>query len=157
MIEPIFTAKLGYALDLVTDATKVETDMGLKRLHKLYRTAMKAALGIQMGDHPEDAQLQHQTQQASVHETAFRATTGLAWKCAHNWSGHPLTSHRLERHQSERTTRQATSRSFPPQHKKSSLVSRLVETWEKLQGHVQGEEKQSVVKKNIKSWARQYV
>jgi hypothetical protein len=43
---------------------------------------------------------------------------------------------------------------FPPQHEKSSLVSRLVETWEKLPVHVQGEEKQSVVKKKIKSWAR---
>jgi hypothetical protein len=60
----------------------------------------------------------------------------------------------VEGHQSERTTRQATSRSFPPQHEKSSLVSRLVETWEKLPVHVQGEEKQSVVKKKIKSWAR---
>jgi hypothetical protein len=59
----------------------------------------------------------------------------------------------VERHQSERNTRQATSRSFPPQYEKSSLVSRLVETWEKLPVHIQGEEKQSVVKKKIKSWA----
>jgi hypothetical protein len=57
MIEPIFTGKLQYALELVTDTTKAETDMCLKRLHKLYRAAMKAALGIQMRDHPEDAQL----------------------------------------------------------------------------------------------------
>jgi hypothetical protein len=54
-------------------------------------------------------------------------------------------------------SRQATSRSFPPQHEKSSQVSRLVETWEKLPVHVQGEEKQSVVKKKIKSWASKYV
>jgi hypothetical protein len=153
MIEPIFTAKLRYALELVTDTTKAETDMGLKRLHKLHRAAMKAALGIQMRDHPEDAQLLQQTRQASVHEMALRATAGLAWKCAHNWGDHPLTSHRVEGHQSERNTRQATSRSFPPQHEKSSLVSRLVETWEKLPVHIQGEEKQSVVKKKIKSWA----
>jgi hypothetical protein len=84
---------------------------------------------------------------------ALRARAGLAWKCAHNWGDHPLTSHRVEGHQSERNTRQATSRSFPPQHEKSSLVSRLEETWEKLPVHIQGEEKQSVVKKKIKSWA----
>jgi hypothetical protein len=78
-----------------------------------------------------------------------RAITGLAWKCAHKWGDHPLTSHRVEGHQSERTTRQATSRSFPLQHEKSSLVSRLVKTWEKLPVHVQGEEKQSVVKNKI--------
>jgi hypothetical protein len=45
IIEPIFTAKLQYALELVTDTTKADTDMGLKRLHKLHRGAMKAALG----------------------------------------------------------------------------------------------------------------
>jgi hypothetical protein len=82
MIEPIFTAKLQYALKLATDTTKVETDicMGLKRLHKLHRAAMKAAIGIQMRDHPEDAQLLQQTQQVSVHEMALRATAGLAWE-----------------------------------------------------------------------------
>jgi hypothetical protein len=78
MIEPIFTAKLQYALELVTDTTKAETDMGLKRLHKLHRAAMKAALGFQMRDHPEDAQLLQQTRQASVHEMALIATAGLA-------------------------------------------------------------------------------
>jgi hypothetical protein len=148
MIEPIFTAKLRYALELVTDTTNAKTDMGLKRLH---------ALGIQMRDHPEDAQLLEQTRQASVQEMALRATPGLAWKCTHNWEYHPLTSHRVEGHQSERTTRQATSRSFPPQHEKSSLVSRVVETWEKLPVHLQGKEKQSVVKKKIKSWAKRVV
>jgi hypothetical protein len=102
------------------------------------RAAIKAALGIQMRDHPEDAQLHQRTRQASGHEMALRATAGLAWKCPHNWSDHPLTSHRLEGHQSERTTRQATSRSFPPQHEKSLLVSRLVEIWEKLPFHVKG-------------------
>jgi hypothetical protein len=50
---------------------------------------MKAALGIQIRDHPEEAQLLQQTQQASVHEMALRATAGLAWKCAHNWGDNP--------------------------------------------------------------------
>jgi hypothetical protein len=63
----------------------------------------------------------------------------------------------VEGHQSERATRQATSRSFPPQHEKSSLVSRLVENREKLPVHAQGEEKQLVVKKKIKSWSSKYV
>jgi hypothetical protein len=88
-IEPIITAKLPYALELVTDTTKAETDMGLKRLHKLHRAAMKAALGIQMSDHPEDAQLQQLTRQASVHKMALRAMARLAWKCAHDWGDHP--------------------------------------------------------------------
>jgi hypothetical protein len=55
MIGPIFTAKLNYVLELVTDTIKAKTDMGLKRLHTLHWDAMKAALGIQMRDHPENA------------------------------------------------------------------------------------------------------
>jgi hypothetical protein len=34
-----------------------------------------------------------------------------------------------------------------------SRITRLVETWEKLPVHIQGEEKQSVVNKKIKSWS----
>jgi hypothetical protein len=126
----------------VSDTTKAEAYMGLKRLHKLHRAAMKSALGIQMRDHPEDAQLLQQTQQA-----------GLAWKCAQKSGDHPITSHRVEGHQSKRATRQTTtSRSFPTQQEKSSLVSRMVDTWEKLPVHIiQGEEKKSVVNKEIKS------
>jgi hypothetical protein len=52
MIEPIFTAKLRYAMELVCDLTNSEADMGLRRLHKIHRAAMKAALGIETRDHP---------------------------------------------------------------------------------------------------------
>jgi hypothetical protein len=48
---------------------------------------------------------------------------------------------------------QAVSRNFLPQFEKSSLVSKLVETWEQLQVHIQREEKASVMKKKKKSWA----
>jgi hypothetical protein len=40
MIEPIFTAKLRYAMELVCDTTNLEADMGLRRLHKIPRAAM---------------------------------------------------------------------------------------------------------------------
>jgi hypothetical protein len=100
--------------------------MGLKRLHKLHRGAMKAALGIQMRDHPEDAQLLQQTGQASVHEMALRATAGLAWKCAHNWNHHPLASHGWKDTNLRELQDRPHQGCFPPQHEKSSLVSRLV-------------------------------
>jgi hypothetical protein len=59
---------------------------------------MKAALGIQMRDHPEDAQLQQPTQYTQVYELALRSTAEFAWQCAQNWADHPLTSHRAEGH-----------------------------------------------------------
>jgi hypothetical protein len=37
------------------------------------------------------------------------------------------------------------------------VVSRLIDTWEKLPVHIQGEEKKSVEKKKIKSSASKYV
>jgi hypothetical protein len=47
-------------------------------------------------------------------QDGLESNGSLAWKCAHNWGDHPLTSYRVEGHQSERATRQTTSRSFPP-------------------------------------------
>jgi hypothetical protein len=46
MIEPIFTAKLRYSMELVCDSTNSEADMGLRRLHKIHKAAMKAALYV---------------------------------------------------------------------------------------------------------------
>jgi hypothetical protein len=50
----------------------------------------------------------------------------------------------------KKATRQASSREFPPQSEKTSLVSKLVETWEKIPDHIKKEEKESVAKKKIK-------
>jgi hypothetical protein len=117
MIEPIFTAKMQYALELVTGTTKAETDMVLKRLHKLHREDMRAALGIQTRDHPEDNQLLLQTQQASEHEMALRATAGLVWKCAHNWGDQPLTSHQETTRQAHRRREKDLVKTHSPQMK----------------------------------------
>jgi hypothetical protein len=154
MIEPIFTAKLRYAMELVCDSTNFEADMSLRRLHKIHRAAMKAALGIETREHPDDDLLLKRTGQSSVHEMALRAPAGLAWRCAQSWQNHPLTGGRIEEQQPKKATRQASSREFPPQSEKTLLVSRLVETWVKIPDHIKKEERESVAKKKIKSWVK---
>ena len=57
MIEPLFTSKLRYALELLTDSVKPDSDTLLKRLHSLHRGAMKAALRISSKEHPSDQEL----------------------------------------------------------------------------------------------------
>jgi len=131
MIEPIFTAKTRYALELVVDAT-AERDRSLRALHGLHRSAMKAALRIPRRQHPSDEELYRRTGQMSMQKLAAGATAVLAWKCSKDWEEHPLMKGRLEKHMTGKHTRQATRRCFPPQSIKDSLVGRLVEVWENL-------------------------
>jgi hypothetical protein len=60
-------------MELVCDSTNAESDMGIKGHNKTHRAAMKAALGIQTIDHPEEKQLLQRRGQSSVHEMALIA------------------------------------------------------------------------------------
>jgi hypothetical protein len=51
-----------------------------------------------------------------------------------------------------KATRQASSRVFPPQSDKSTIISRIVETWEELPVNIRVEERKSVVIRKIKAW-----
>jgi hypothetical protein len=89
-----------------------------------------------------------------VQEMALQATAGLASRCAQSWQNHPLTGGCIEEQQLKKATRQASSREFPPQSEKTLLVSRLVETREKIPDHIKKEEKESVAKKKINLWVK---
>jgi hypothetical protein len=66
MIEPLFTAKQQYGLELAVDITKAEADTGLCSLHIVHQAATKAILSIPTREHPEDEHLLlQQTQQTS--------------------------------------------------------------------------------------------
>ena len=154
MIEPLFTAKTRYALELTVDAFEDHgRDTTLKALHQLHRSAMKAALGISTRKHPSDATLFRRTGQVSIYQVAKEATACLAWKCGQDWEHHPLTGGRLERHFSGRNTRQA-ARSFPPQSTRGSLISRLVEIWERFPEEIYKAEDFNQAKPKIKQWIK---
>ena len=156
MIDPLFNSKLRYALELTTDALN-EEDKALQRLHSLHRGAMKAVLGISQHFHPPDKDLYSRTGQVSVQEMALEATASAAWKWVKNWQSNPLASGRIEEHFSARQTRQKTQRTFPPQSTKGSLLSRVVEVWEKLPEDVRGEEKWECAKVKIKTWTTRFL
>ena len=107
MIEPIFTAVLRYALELVTDYT-AEKDTILEELHSLHRGAMKAALGHNHYDHPSNEFLLTSTGQISVRNMSLIATACMAWKSLKHPEKCPLMRGRLENHSSLKQTRQRT-------------------------------------------------
>ena len=152
MIDPLFNSKMRYAIELTTNVLNHQ-DKILLRLHGLHRGAMKAVLGLGRHLHPPDNELYSRTGQASVWQMALEATASLAWKCGGDWENHPLALGRLEGHHSGRQTRQSTQRAFPPQPVKESLLSRVVEIWEKLPENIKQEKDKEVVKSKIKTWS----
>ena len=152
-IEPIFTAKLRYALELIVDSSlDNERDTVLQALHSLHRSAMKSALGLSIRQHPTDENLYKRTGQTSVCQMAAEATACLAWRCGQDWGEHPLTAGRVKEHWSRKNTRQATQRSLPPQPTPGSLVTRIVEMWEKMPTHVKEAKDYGAAKARIKDW-----
>ncbi len=153
MVEPLFTSKMRYGVELIVDCLTRE-DAALKRLHSLHRLAMKASLSIPTRNHPTDVELLQRTGQKSVFEMAMVATANMAWRAGQDWDRHPLTKGRIKKHQVERRTRQLTKRTLPPQWASTgtSLVSRLVEIWERLPVDIKEEKCEGRVKLKINKW-----
>ena len=156
MIDPLFNSKMRYAMELTTDALNKE-DKPLQRLHASHRGAMKAVLGIGRNLHPSDSELYSRTGQVPVQHMALEATASLAWKCVKNGQSDPLTNGRIEEHFSARQTRQKTQRSYPPQSTQGSLLSRMVEVWERLPDVVKTEENWDCAKAKIKKWTENFL
>lgn len=151
MIEPIFTSKLRYGIEVIADVLNPH-DQVIKKLSSLHRLAMKAALRLPVRKHMSYDNLLNQTNQASIEDLALRASTTLAWKCGKGWNAHPLTAGRLEEHLGNRETRQATSRTFPPQTTQKSTVTRTVEIWEKMPKQIREEQCEVKAKQLIRNW-----
>ena len=150
MLEPIFTAKLRYGIELLA-ALPGANNTAIKELHSLHRGAMKAVLGLNTKDHPSDEELWKRTGQMSIHHLSLVALATLAWKCGKDWDN-ALTKGRLEPHHSGRNTRQATMRLFPPQSTVGSLPHKLVEMWEKMPKAIRSLDNQVKAKCSIKVW-----
>ena len=118
---------------------------------------MKAVLGIGRHIHPSDSELYARTGQDSVQQMVLEATALLAWKCVKDWQNNPLVSGRIEKHFSGRQTRQVTQRTFPPQPTRGSMLSRMVEVWEKLPQVVKAEENKESAKTKIKTWTVEFL
>ena len=151
MIDPVFTSKLRYALELVTNCD-AESDSLLKELHALHRKAMKAALGYGMNDHPGDEYLLETTGQMSVQTLSRLATACMAWKSLRDPNKCSLMQGRLENHRSLKQTRQRCQRTFPPQDTNETLLSRLVEVWETIPRPIKEMNSPQAAKTALKCW-----
>ena len=157
MIDPIFSSKVRYGLELFCDILLKEKSVVLRTLHNLHRKAMKAVLGFRSDSHPKDSCLYKRSGQVSIEQMALEATATLAWKCGKNWKEDPLISGRVEEHLQGQNTRQRSQRSFPPQKTRGTLVYRIVEIWEKLPDDIKNFKTLDKARPAIKSWAAHYL
>ena len=152
LIEPVFTSKLRYGLELVANAKNPE-DMAIKRLEMLHKSALRAATGTKRRGVPYN-DLLAQTNQMPIRSIAENATAMLAWKCAQNWSIHPLMQGRVETHKSLRETRQRNTKDFPPQlvGQNKSIIPRVLITWDAMPSQIKEETKLLTARRMIRKW-----
>ena len=154
LIEPLFTSKLRYGLELLVDIEEGHQGVNVRRIENIQKKAMQAALGWKNSKGMSIEELRNKTLQPSVFEMALIATCNQAWKCGQDWEKHPLTKGRLRSHMSMQSTRQYTQRQYPPQQLPGSLVHRMVELWEIMPTDIKEEKNLVVAKKKIKAWSR---
>jgi len=154
MIEPLFTSKLRYGLELLVNVEEGPEGVTVRKLDRMHKKAMRTTLGWKTTEGLGMKELLERTGQASVFQMALIATCGQAWKCARNWQGHPLTGGRLQSHLHSRNTRQGAQRLHPPQSLPGSLVHRMVEVWERMPLDIKEDTNLVSVKRKIKAWAK---
>ena len=108
LIEPLFTSKMRYGLEIVVNVEEGQKGVIVKRLQQIHKKAMQAAVGWKASQGLCVEELLKRTGQASVYQMALTATGNQAWRCGQDWDGHPLTKGRLRGHTNLQNTRQVT-------------------------------------------------
>lgn len=156
LIDPIFTSKLRYGLELISNPLDAN-DSVLTKLSALHRQAIKAALRIPKRRHVSYVELLRQSEQKSIRFHSFTSQAKLAWQSIGHHQSHPLTGCRIEQHLNKQNTRQSSNRTFPPQSVNGSVITRLVEIWEMLPKAVKEQDKIANVKRMVNSWSSNFI
>jgi len=154
MIEPLFTAKLRFGLELLVNTVEGPSGSQVVQLARLQRRALRAALGDRSSRGASMEQLLEDTGQKSIFQMALVATCWHAWKCGQDWQGHPLTEGRIRTHLNIRHTRQSSLREHPPQSVPDSFIHRMVEVWEQMPVDIKNNKNPCHVKKKIRAWVQ---
>jgi len=149
LIDPLFISKI-YGLALLVDPGN-ENDLILAQLHKLHRQAMKATLCLHCQVDISSEKLYQLTGQRPILDLAKSLTASMAWKCLPSWKTHPLTSKRMVRHLGLHATRQS-EKDFAKQPVKGSLISKMVDMWNKLPENIRSEKCEIEMKQKVKLW-----
>ncbi len=154
LVQPIFTSKVQYGLQLLSNIGDAGSDISFKRLQNLHRLAMKAAFGLSPREKISYEDLLLKTGQKSLKEIAWKSIANMACDCLPDWSNHPLVANRIETHIGLQNTRQSTSKMFPPQPLKTSIVNKMIMVWDTLPDDIKQNENKSVIKLKLSSWAK---
>ena len=160
-ITPIFTAKLTFGLELMTDPLKhldknKTNCAAITRLQKLLNEAVRASLHISRAERVSEAALMRRRGQVSVCSIAARALGNHAWNSFSSQRRRNCSeiAKRIEWGQRGRTTRQSDQEIVPPQTVKECLVSRVGEMWNLLPYEIKTEKKKKAAMAMIKTFSQ---
>jgi hypothetical protein len=140
VINPMFTSKVQYALEIFGDPTSQickdkEEDIIIKKLQVLHNMAIRAALGIGGKDRTSCSRLFSLTGHTSVAEMCLRA---VSWAAKIHIGMEieeqelPLTGGRLIWPQTTRMTRNLEKGLLPPQKSSGTLLAAMATVWNEL-------------------------
>ncbi len=152
MIQPIFTSKLMYGLALAASSQGPLFENGLlKQLSSFHRQAMKVSLRLTKRQGVAYSDLLNCTGQKSIYQLVLEQLGNVTCKCL-SAQDHPLVTNRLDKHLGMKSTRQST-RKWPPQATKTSIVAKMVDLWELMPSEICQEQDCIKLKKLIQMWS----
>ena len=157
-LNPLFTSKLQYGLELVTQPLMHLSPNSpkctvIQKLQVLQNEAMRTVLHKRLADKVSEKDLLKKCGQHSVAVLSLRATNNQAWNflgSSERRSGFEL-QHRLCNWKQDRPTRQNSGDSFPEQLVKNSLLSRITKCWNQLPIDIKSARSKKVANAKIKA------
>ena len=160
-ITPLFTSKLTFGLELMTDPLKHQDKNEpncavITRLQKLLNEAVRASLRIRRSERVSELELMRRSGQLTVCSMAARAIANHAWNSfSTQWRrDYSELTKRIEWGQRGRTTRQSDQEIVPPQSVKECLVSRVGQMWNSLPVEIKTESNKKKAMAKIKAMFR---
>jgi len=158
-ISPVFTSKLSFALELITDPMKHSEPNqprcpAITRLQRLQNEAMRAALRLSRGDRISERELLQRCGQTSVTTLAMRAIANHAWNslARKELRTQNELARRIDWGAQGRATRQTCNETIPPQAIQGTLVDKIVRVWNVMPKELRQEQNKFAAKKKIKSF-----
>ena len=156
-ITPMFTSKLAFGLELMTDPLKHQNKnepncAPIVRLQKLLNEAVRVSLGIRRIERVSENELMRRSGQISVCSMAARAIANIAWSSFSTQGKRDYSelAKRIEWGQRGRTTRQSDKEIVPPQTVKECLVSKVGQMWNLLPREIREERNKKSAMAKIK-------
>ena len=137
LLQPLFTSKLRYAIDLTTDATLYndngDQELAIRKLQVLLNHAMRAVLGKPAGDRSKAEDLLRECRHPSVSRISLQAAAMMAWRLfSESGDLRGLTEGRLDKVGDREGLRSRSAGQLYTQKVQGTCLTRSVKIWNLL-------------------------